>query len=101
MFSVNYWDTHPDLGEDTHCTGEDFPTLEEARAAFDNPNWKHGHYVELTGEGIYEVKMRPGHDPKRAAREAAAEDLVWRREMAMEAGMTFGVEAYNEYMGWD
>ena len=30
----------------------------------------------------------------------AAFDDEWRREIAMEAGMCLGVEAYNDHMGW-
>ncbi len=35
--------------------------------------------------------------------ESPVEDdvLDWRREMAMEAGMAGGTDAYNETMGWD
>ena len=29
------------------------------------------------------------------------DDDDWRREMAMEAGMLHGIDAYNEAMGWD
>ena len=28
-------------------------------------------------------------------------DDEWRHEMAMEAGMLHGIDAYNEAMGWD
>lgn len=30
-----------------------------------------------------------------------ASDEEWRREIAMEAGMGLGCDAYNEVMGWD
>ena len=29
------------------------------------------------------------------------DDDDWRHEMAMEAGMLHGIDAYNEAMGWD
>ena len=29
------------------------------------------------------------------------DDDDWRQEMAMEAGMLHGINAYNEVMGWD
>jgi|ETNvirnome_6_100_1030635.scaffolds.fasta_scaffold02398_5 hypothetical protein len=33
--------------------------------------------------------------------EESADDTEWRREQAMEAGMAFGCNAFNEIMGWD
>ena len=30
-----------------------------------------------------------------------ASDAEWRKEIAMEAGMGMGCDAYNEVMGWD
>ena len=35
-----------------------------------------------------------------AARYQKERDDEWRRECAMEAGMAFGVDAYNDYMGY-
>jgi hypothetical protein len=38
---------------------------------------------------------------KDEAREREADNRAWQREMAMEAGMLHGVDAYNEMMGYD
>lgn len=104
-YSVTLWDTHPDKGEDTCNTGEDFATEAEARQAFDNLEaafpgmakgyWTHTPYVMLDGPGVHEVKERPGIKPLRD------DDGEWQREQAMQAGMAFGCDGYNEVMGYD
>lgn len=104
-FSVNYWSTHPTAGNDDCNTGSDFATEAEARAEFENPDWEQGNYAELCGpDGRLDVKRRPGHDPEKYQRELeaelAAEDAEWRREAAMQTGMAFGVDGYNDEMGY-
>jgi hypothetical protein len=106
-YSVHLWDTHPDLEEDTCSTGEDFATLEEARACmadldahFNAVYFRNTPFVELDGPDVHEVVERPGV-AKRARREDAMDRAAERSEHAMQQGMAFGVEAYNEAMGWD
>lgn len=110
-YSVNLWGSHPDEDNDDCWTGDDFDTLDDARAAadgwvdhFETPDLiarvGAGYYtrstafVEIAGPDVHEVR-RVGH-PKRDDG-----DSDWRREIAMEAGMLHGVEAFNEVMGWD
>lgn len=117
MYSVNYWGSHPEAGNDDCWTGKDFATLDEAVACYlatpaYDPHPLHDAsytaldsstaYVELCvtgdwtpadGPEVYEVRANPGHKPDKG-------DDDWRREMAMEAGMLHGVEAYNDVMGW-
>jgi hypothetical protein len=103
-YSVTLWDTHPELNEDTCSTGTDFATLEEAQACFHNLElgfnmslgyWNHTPYVLLDGPGIHEVRKREGIKP------CKDDDSAERSEYAMQQGMGFGVDAYNEAMGWD
>ena len=54
-------------------------------------------FVELDGPGgVYEVKQRPGVK-LRAKRD---HDADWKRERAMQAGMAFGCQGYNDEMGY-
>lgn len=104
-WSVNYWMTHPELENDDCNTGSDYDTLDEAMKEYNNPEWKNGHYVEIDGPDIYEVKMQPGHDPKAYQRELELDRRQYegeaRRENAMQEGMGRGIQAYNEAMGCD
>jgi hypothetical protein len=112
VFSVNLWGSHPDANNDDCWIGDEFATIEAARAAYDNfrahfetPNFSIADcaYVELargdrcggtlTVETIA-VKRNPNFVP------LATSDDDWRREMAMEAGMAFGVQGYNDMMGY-
>lgn len=120
LFSVNFWGSHPDEGNDDCYTGADYATLAEALQAFES-----GHlcdatcgcklearkcanldsayyrtsiaYVELDGPGINQVRKNPTFRPSRRRDNFDAE---WKHEMAMEAGMLHGCEGFNEVMGY-
>lgn len=108
-WSVNLYESHPDMGNDDCTTGADYANENEAREVFKRP-WPefarsarpHAiEYVELALNGRrVALRKNPKHNPRRVAREAEASDREWRREIAMQAGMAFGVEAFNEEMGW-
>jgi len=113
MYSVNFWGSHPDAGNDDCLCGEDFATLEGARAYFADPSlWVFNGgtflvddcpYVELasgerSSDGVLTVetiKVRKNPDYRPDC--GGGDD--WRDEIAREAGMLGGVEAYNEVMG--
>jgi hypothetical protein len=113
-FYVNLWGSHPDDDNDDCWTGEEFDTLEEAQAAFARPetiecdyfqNTMHdrstvfievGRHVGKNGVETLDVRRLRPDSPKRKDN-----DDDWRREIANEAGMLHGVEAFNEVMGWD
>ena len=106
LYSVCLWLTHPDNENDDCMTGEDFATEAEARAvmgnlssAFDMVYHSDCAFVELDGPDCHEVVERPGV-LKRARRNAAADDADWKREQAMQAGMAFGCDGYNDEMGY-
>jgi hypothetical protein len=105
-YSVTLWGTHPDKGEDTCSTGMDFATLAEARACYENPDshfpgistgyFHNTPYVMIDGPNVNETRRRPGiKDPR------PDNDDDWKREQAMQAGMAFGCDGYNEAMGYD
>lgn len=113
-YSVTTWGSHPDLDEDTCWTGSTAPTLAEARdylarerataEACEGYGGGNTSHVMLDGPGVHEVyAVASYHEPgaaQRRAREHARELAAERSERAMQAGMAFGCEGYNDEMGW-
>ena len=139
VWSVNFWGSHPDKGEDNCHTGFDFDTEAEARECFSaytgNPTalkavrkkyvLEHGEkhwewwitdlarsapYVELVGFSRYSGATP---DESSAGQEVgevwcylpSADDSddyerMCQSEAAMQAGMAFGVDGYNDAMGF-
>ena len=102
-YSVNYWGSHPDRGNDDCYTGADFDTLRDALITYWNPASQFSdvmtltdcEYIELTGpDGMHDIRRNPEFA-------APAVDLDdWQREIAREEGMLQGVDAYNDHMGF-
>ena len=100
MYSVNLWACEPHT-DDLCITGYDFETIEEARAAYESPFDMVGYtihdpivWVELYGSDVQEERcIRNNPVPLDS-------DAEWRREIAMEAGMLHGIDAYNEVLGY-
>lgn len=99
------WGSDPDAGNDDCHTGDEFDTLEEALKVFENPTEHGGTYfrrcagerstvfIEIDGPDIYKKRrLRPDY--------IRVDDDEWRREIAMQAGMGMGVQAYNDAMGY-
>lgn len=108
-FSVGLWDAYPDSGEDACYTGEDFATLDEAQACAADVREHFGWirasrripYVLVSGPGVREVRTIDGPEPDDVAQEREdREARAWRRELATEAGMLGGIDAYNDAMGY-
>lgn len=118
-YSVILWGSHPDEDNDDAMTGEDFATATEARAAFDDPqaffgDTAHGNavggwaywadgvtHVQIDGPDVHEVRQIVSNaEIVRRKRQDARSDEQWLREIAMQAGMGLGVDAYNDEMGW-
>lgn len=104
-YYVNHWGSHPEEDNDDCWTGEDFESKEKALKCFYADADTHTQYIELgyyTGEIIgkakevepLDIRRNPKYKPSRN------DDDDWRRELAMEAGMLHGVQAYNDMMGW-
>lgn len=100
MFSVEFWGSHPDKGNDDCLTGLDFPTMADAQECFDNP-WKDADfaryfktstaYIRLEGEGQEKIRKNDAYKPSKG-------DNEWAREIAHQDGMMGGCDAYNDAM---
>jgi len=119
-YSVNLWGSHPNAGNDDCNTGENFATLVDAREAFADitamlRRWDTEHpqspkaelyyvgwaFAELDGPDAHEIKPNPDQRAVRAHKRANAESArEWQNERAMQAGMAFGCDGYNDEMGY-
>lgn len=113
LYSVTLWGSNPDETDNDDCwTGEDFATRDEAIACYREVvmfqdhalakacggNWE---FVMIDGPDVHDVTVNPDQSSQeRHRRDAAAEDGEWRREQAMQAGMAFGCDGYNDEMGY-
>ncbi len=96
-FTVNFWGSHPDEGNDDCFSGSDFSSAEEALAEFAEPCFDRSvMYVEVDGPGVHELRRNFHYSASARTREDAAE----RSERAMQAGMGLGVAGYNDEMGY-
>lgn len=121
-FAVLLWSVDPDVDGNDPDMGADFATLEEALACYRalvmfpttgheerSPDsatmaknyrgvWSH---VMIDGPGVHDVtKQLDQRALKRYRRELAREDNLERSERAMQAGMAFGCDGYNDEMGY-
>jgi hypothetical protein len=103
-FSVDHWGSHPDEENDDCYTGEDFDDLFLAlQAYFTDPSDRSVAYVEIDGLedsdlrrlGIPRARKNPRFVPS-----PPSSNGEWQREQAMQAGMAFGVDGYNDIMGY-
>jgi len=111
-YSINLWCSHPDEGNDDCNVGYDFDIEAEALACYANPA-EYFRRVDLASAGWIEmtldcgpssnggrlidqvcIRKNPDHRPTRD------DDDAWRREAAMQAGMAFGCDGYNDVMGY-
>jgi hypothetical protein len=109
--TVNIWNGDPALGNDNCATGDDFESADKAMAVFDDPaSWlkesKCAYYCGLgdpTSELWVELDSPELGYRTRCFQKATRRDNSmdeWRREQAMEAGMAFGCDGYNDVMGY-
>lgn len=106
-YSVNLWGSHPEDGNDDCWSGADYATLAEAQqvaadvaSVFDSSTVASTAFIEIDGPDHNSITPRPGYNAKRREREAAREAAEWKREAAMQAGMAFGCDGYNDEMGF-
>lgn len=96
-WAVTQWGSHPDEGNDDCWTGEDFNTEAEARACVER---------YLVNRSVQFVMLEGPRDEREVTRNKSAKvvrddgDDEWRRENAMQAGMAFGCDGYNDAMGY-
>lgn len=97
-FVVSFWGSHPDDNNDDCFSGSDFSNLTEAREEYDAPCFDRAvMYVELDGPGVHEIRQNFHYESSARVR---GEDAADRSERAMQAGMGFGVQGYNDEMGY-
>lgn len=110
-YSVTLWGSDPDVTDDDDCwTGESFDTRDEALACYrairaGGEPWRacrgSWEYVMVDGPDVHEVAPNPDQArQRRYRRDAARADQDWQREIATQAGMAHGCDAYNDAMGW-
>ncbi len=116
-YSINLCTRHPDVEDFDHIsTGEEFADLASARAVFDAPDPVRAlaevagvedveRYVSFFGDSAYVwldgVENADGSCVVRQLRPERRETTDdWRREQAMQAGMAFGCDGYNDAMGY-
>lgn len=112
-YSVTLWGSNPDETDNDDCwTGEDFATRDEAIAAYRAivmfpttgalvEGCGHWEFVMLDGPDTHEVTAQPDRAASRRHRREMARDAAsWRQERAMQAGMAFGCDGYNDEMGY-
>jgi len=118
-YSIDYCgSSEPEINDDAYW-GDDFPTWESAMVNFCLPvpnkhfqrdytiahiflarrTWDNCKCLEETPTVIAD-RPNPTFDSKRVEEERRREDNSWRNEQAMQAGMAFGCEGYNEAMGY-
>lgn len=103
-FTVDLWGSHPFAGNDDCWTGLDFDSLEEALECYHNLE-KHfeayaleeTRFVKLDGPNVDAVYIKEvfGY----VTPESDSDD-AWERERAMQAGMAFGCDGYNDFYGY-
>lgn len=112
LWEVSLWCSRPGTNDDCN-TAETFETEAEARACYGDPSGVFSAQ-ELRSAAWFalctmperrvseevEARCNPDYDAARALRDEAAYDEMCRQEMAMQAGMAFGCDGYNDAMGW-
>lgn len=118
-YRVDFWGSHPDEENDDCWMGTDFATLKDAEVAFkagdlhvydcsckpERPTCagKAGYntmYIELDGPDVHRVRKNERYSRKEMRLNGELFDGAWQREIANEAGMLGGCDAYNDVMGY-
>jgi len=113
-YHVELWCSDPREDGDDHCQSYEFEDLASAKRAFENPrdemraNDLHCvTHLQLTRVVLYDgreyadpIGVRQVMTDAQIAKMRADDDRTWKREIAMEAAMLHGVDAYNEVMGY-
>lgn len=88
-FSVLFWGSHPDEGNDDCHSGDDFSTIEEARAAYDDWQTTAGSdaayttHVQIDGPEVHEIKQVVSDEELTRRKQAREQEA--KREAAMPA----------------
>jgi len=114
MHTIMLLNSNPDLDNDDIVMSEEFEAYADAKSAYENfdllPQGMQSEirtakiqgyelWMELDSDKGYECKCI-SKETAEGARRRLREDEEWRREQAMEAGMAFGCQGYNDFMGY-
>lgn len=101
LYTVLYFGSHPDLDNDDCWQGFDFDSKDKAIEAYHvNPSDPSVRYIEIDGLEDSELEsLKITRVRKNPLGKARMNDDEWKREAAMQAGMAFGCEGYNDYYG--
>lgn len=100
MYEVTHWGSDPAEGNDDCYEGWEFSSLDEAMEKLQAEARYHVAYVQLVGPNEQYIRKNDKFDAERRAADARRDQEEWRREIAMQAGMGLGCDAYNDEMGW-
>jgi hypothetical protein len=103
--SVLHWGSHPDLDNDDCFTGDEFDTVADAiKFYMQDPSDSSVGYIEIDLSDdilkMYNIE-RVRKNPNYISRKRDDNDDDWKREIAMQAGMGMGIDAYNDAMGYN
>jgi len=105
-YAVDLWGSHPDEGNDDCWTGHDCDTMKEALAAFEDiESWCSFGDLSSTqwiilSERTGEVELTILRERRNPNYHRQVHGDEWRMEQAIQAGMAFGCDGYNDIMGW-
>jgi hypothetical protein len=101
LYCVEEWETDPSNDEDDCNIGYCYATEAEARRDFIREN---SVWLRLVGPNGLDERLSPIRSAQALEQERREDDLrsraQWAEEIAMEAGMVHGVDAYNDIKGW-
>lgn len=110
-YSINAWGSHPDKENDDCWYGEECQTFLELMDLFGTyfakkdssvayfelcqtvPSSVPAELIDFDPNGFYHVVKNPFFRPSK-------KDTLWENEIAQQAGMMGGCEAYNDAMGF-
>ena len=104
-YAINFWGSHPDLENDDCWGGFDTDDREKAMNSLNGVSDVDTQFVEVCSivseddkghQLLKRLKLskNPDYQPE------PIDEEEWVMELAMEAGMLHGVDAYNEMLGW-
>lgn len=94
-YTVLFWGSHPDAGNDDCHYGRNYITIQEAMAAFMVECLDRDvAYVQLDGPGYNGERKNPHYV------NTPDDYSDWDSERAMQAGMAFGCDGYNDSRGY-
>jgi len=96
-YTVLGFGSHPDSGNDDCWMSQDFTTYDLARQFYlKEPDDNEIEFLMLDGPEVNEIR----EVQRKKSKKVCSGNDEWVREGAMQAGMAFGVEGYNDYMGY-